>query len=95
MAFFNNAVSESFWNLNALLGEGVRQWEKQKYALDRKGLSFRFSYILWAQNRFQIENRVKTRKNPGVFRKFFPIENLFFENFQNDRRDFSNISFNR
>ena len=74
------------------LRRGVRQWEKQKYVLDPL---FRSSHLLRAQNRFQIENRVKTRKRPGVFRKFFPIENLFFENFQNGRRDFSNISFNR
>ena len=46
-------------------------------------------------DRFLIENRVKTRKRPGFFRKFFPIEITFFENFQNLRREFVNRSFER
>ena len=49
---------------------------------------FRFFYLLGDQNHFQIENRMKTRKRPGAFRKFSPIEILLFEYFQNDRREF-------
>ena len=47
------------------------------------------------QNRFQIKNRVKTRKRPGVFRKFSAIEILFLENFQNYRTELSQRLFDR
>ena len=65
---------------------------KQKYSRDQWEplISIFLSFV--SSNRFQIENRVKTRKRPGVFRKFSLIEILFFENF---RREFLNSSFDR
>ena len=54
-----------------------------------------FSYVLWFENRFQIENRLKFRELPLDFRKFFPIEKFFFEKFQNYRRELSKSSLDR
>ena len=38
---------------------------------------------------------MKTHQRPGSFRKLFPIEILFFENFQNYRREFLKNSFDQ
>ena len=70
----------------------MRQWENQKYVLDKKGPPISILPYFVSSNRFQIEIQVKTRKKPGVNQKFSLIEILFFENF---RREFLNSSFDR
>ena len=43
----------------------------------------------------RLKIRGKLAKGQGFFQKFSPIEILFNENFQNDRRDFLFSSFDR
>ena len=71
----------------------MRQWENQKYVLDKKGPPISILPYFVSSNRFQIEIQVKTRKKPGVNQKFSLIEILFFEKFQFDLREFSNSLF--
>ena len=64
------------------VGWGVRQWEKNKVSRFTSTINTWFSYLLWVQNRFQIENRLKFRELPLDFQKFFPIEIFFSKNFK-------------
>ena len=69
-------------NLWIKVGWGVRQWEKNKVPGFPSTINTWFSYLLWVQNRFQIENRLKFRELPFDFQKFFPIEIFFSKNFK-------------
>ena len=75
--------------------EGLRRWEKQKYALDHNQKGPLIAILLLRSKPFSDLKFSKNYKMVGDFRKFSPLKILFFENFQNDRREFSNSSFDR
>ena len=73
----------------------MRRWEKQKYALDHNQKGPLIAILLLRSKPFSDLKFSKNYKMVGDFRKFSPLKILFFENFQNDRREFSNSSFDR
>ena len=70
------------------MGRGGEEWhigKKRKCAIDRctGDPSSRFSYVLWLQNCFQTENRMKTcKRRPGFYKISFPLKLYFSKIFR-------------
>ena len=77
-----------------LIGIRIRRGVRT-FFFDARDSSFRFSYLLWHQNPFQIEILVRKLAKRQGFSKILSHWNFIFENFQKDGRKFFNSSFDR